>query len=92
MAKLKFVFSHDEINEQIPYPLICETRYGAKWDITKNQRRFENEFTEEEREHAKKLFILSHIWYLKRGVPEEVEMTQFDYDLWAKLATFCGSL
>ena len=90
--QVKIVLSREEVNNHIPYPMICETRYGKTWKSTKVQERFRREFTEYERKAAFKIFGRSHIWYLRKGVPDEVELTIFEYDLWKKLAAFCASI
>ena len=99
MAYLKIVLNRDEINSQIPYPLICETRYGAKWGgdrqrhtSSKVQRKYKEIFSKEERAEAAKLFVLAHKWYLSTGAPDEYETTPQILALWEKLAAFCASI
>jgi hypothetical protein len=85
-------FTRDEINAEIPYALICETRYGSRWNTGSVRRRWLSSFTEEERKTASKLFAQSHMWYLKTGVPDTVCMSKKTWDLWHKLGEFCGSI
>lgn len=56
------------------------------------KRRWREEFTEAEREKARKLFSRSHDWLLGRGVPDTVQMSVETYQLWQKLGCFCGSI
>ena len=84
--------THDEVNEKIPYALICEMRYGAQWDTGRRRRAWLAQFTEAEREAAGKLFKQAHTWYLVKGVPDEVKMRANTLALWMKLGEFCGSL
>ena len=92
MAKLEFVFKHNEIQKMIPYELICTTRESSVWDTMKRKRRWKAEFTEEERAKAEKIFRNARSWYLGRGVPEEVRISYADFELWNKIASFCCSL
>ena len=91
-VKIDIILSRDEVNEQIPYALICMTRYGANWDTGRRKRRWKEEFTEAERDAASRLFSLSHKWLLTTGVPEEVRMHHSTYALWLKLGAFCASI
>lgn len=84
--------THDEVNEKIPYAMICEMRYGARWETGRRRRAWLAQFTEAEREAAGKLFKQAHTWYLVKGVPDEVKMRVTTLALWMKLGEFCGSL
>jgi len=90
--KMMVVFNRKEIQERIPYAMICETRYGSKWETTKRKRRWAQEFTQSERDMASKLFSLSHVWYLTKGVPDEQIMSFKTLELWERIAAFCASL
>ena len=68
--------SREQIQRDIPYQVVCETRYGARWDTGTRKRRWDSEFS-----HA-----------LKSGAPASVKMTGAAYDLWQKLGDFCASL
>ena len=92
MAKLMIALNRDEIQNQIPYSLICMTREGSVWNTMKRKRRWKFEFTEQERDKAISIFKLSHTWTLVKGVPDEVKMSLNTYDLWQKIGMFCGSL
>lgn len=92
MAKIDFIitFSSDEVNQKIPYALICQVRYGSMWNVSKNQREYEKKFTEEEREEAETIFRQAHKWYTTSGVPNQVSMLMRTFVLWLKLGEFCA--
>lgn len=90
--KIYLEMEHDEIQNTIPYGLICETRFGSAWGTMRRKRRWADEFTEKERNAASKLFQQAHDWYLVKGVPETVKMKPETFYLWQKVGDFCGSL
>lgn len=90
--KMMLELSHDDIQRQIPYAVICETRYGRAWETGKRRRRWLAEFSEQERKAASKLFSQAHQWYLRTGVPEKIVMSTSTYALWQKLGAFCGTI
>lgn len=99
MAYYKVVLNRNDIESQIAYKLICETRYGAKWGgdrqrhtSSKVQRKYKELFSEEEQREATKLFVLAHKWYLSTGIPDEYEATPETIALWQKLEAFCASV
>lgn len=92
MAKLEIILSHEEVHANIPYALICMTRYGSCWNTMRRKRRWKMEFTEAEREAASALFSKAQSWTVGRGVPDTVRMSTKTYALWQKLGAFCGSL
>lgn len=92
MAKLEIVLSRDEVQKQIPYAMICETRYGAVWETMRRKRLWKESFTESEKEIAYKLFRQAHSWYLGKGIPDEVRMSLNTRCMWDRLAAFCCSL
>lgn len=91
-VKIDVVLTRDEVNANIPYDLICMTRYGAHWETRKRKQRWLAEFTEAERNAASRLFALSHTWFLVKGVPDEVRMSAHTLALWLKLGEFCASI
>lgn len=91
-TRVYLYLTHDEVIERIPYGVIAEIRWGRTWGTGKRRRRWLQEFTEQERNHASELFKLAYKWYLKTGVPDEVKMSTKTYCLWIKLAEFCASL
>ena len=92
MAKLFLQLSSDEVNVNIPYAMVCMTRYGASWNRMFRKLRWTEEFTEQERNSAERLFKQSHDWLLGRGVPSYVKMTFDTFNLWHKLGNFCASI
>lgn len=92
MASLEVILNRNEVQQYIPYELICMTRYGARWETGKRRRRWMNEFTDEERNAAGRLFAKAHDWTLSRGVPDVVRMSTKTYGLWQKLGYFCATL
>ena len=83
------ILSHDEVNEQIPYALVCETMSGSRWNTGKRKRLMKERFAESEINAIYRLHKQAYDWYLRKGVPEEVKMTVQTYALWQKLASFC---
>lgn len=92
MAKLMIVLTAEEVHSDIPYSMVCMSRYGGSWNTMHRKRRWKAEFTEAEREASSRLFSQSHNWLLGRGVPDEVRMTLATYSLWQKLGSFCASI
>lgn len=90
--KLYLEFTHDEIQREFPYALICETTEGARWNTGKRRWIYNNLFNEKDRETCREIMKKAHSWYLGRGVPESVKMTPRTYTLWKKLGDFCASL
>ena len=91
-VEMRIKLTRDEVNELIPYALICEGRYGSLWDTRKVRNRWREEFDEETREAAEPLFRLAHKWYLTSGVPDVVEMSGRTWALWLRLAEFFGGI
>ena len=91
-AKVMLTLSSEEIKQQIPYPMICETRFGSTWDTGRRRRAWESQFTVQEREEAETLFRQAYNWHLKKGVPESVTMPSQTLLLWNRIAEFCASL
>ena len=87
-----FILEREDIEKILPYSLICMSRYGADWRRTSVLKRFEEEFTEEERIAAESIFRLAHRWLLVTGTPEETRMTGETFTLWLKLGEFCSSI
>ena len=94
MAKCEtyLVLTSEEVNARIPYALVCMTRFGAHWETSRRRRRWLEEFTEQERTAATRLFNQSHRWLLTTGVPDTVRMTVQTFALWMKLGEFCASI
>ena len=92
MPRFDLVFSRDEIAENIPYQLVCTVRFSSMWETGRRRRLWKELFTPEERNACTRLFRQAHLWYLTRGVPDEVRMCLSTYKLWAKLGEFCAAL
>lgn len=92
MAKIMLVMTHEEVNENIAYNLICFTRYGSAWDTGRRRRAWLADFSESEREAAGRLFRMAHNWTVGRGVPDTVQMSRKTFNLWQKLGDFCASI
>lgn len=94
MAKVEtmITLTRNEVYEKIPYPLVCETRYGKSWNTRKVHEKWLKEFTVEERQICYILFKKSRLWHIVRGVPDTVTMTTKTFQMWIKLGVFCGSL
>lgn len=87
--KFYIALNRDEIQERIPYALVCETMSGARWGTSKRKRLMKQFFTEAEVEAIYRLHKQAYVWYLRTGVPDEVKMSVNTYQLWQKLAIFC---
>lgn len=88
---LEMVLTREEVEENIPYKLICLTRYGNVWDTMRRKLSWNKEFSTLEKEIAEKLFKQSHVW-LVNGIPNTVRMDFQTCGLWHKIAKFCMSL
>lgn len=78
--------------ERLPYAVICEARYGARWDTGRRKRMWTQEFTESERKKATEIFRQAHRFYLVSGCPDELVMSPSTLSLWRRLGDFCASL
>lgn len=83
------ILSHDEVNQQIPYAIVCEIMGSAYWNTGKRKRLMKERFTDSEVDAIYRLHKQAYDWYLRKGVPDEVKMTVQTYALWQKLANFC---
>lgn len=85
----RFILEHSEI-EQLYYRLIVSSMGSSIWKTGKVQRPYKEQFTEQERHDIKyTIYRKAHDWYLRTGVPEEVEMSEYEFKLWHKLRDFC---
>lgn len=89
---LMIELTHDEIQQHLPYEMICTARESAVWNTMHRRRRWQQEFTPKERSAAQRVFSKSHAWYLTSGVPQKVRLSKETYRLWLKLGDFCASL
>ena len=83
------ILNRDEINQQIPYAVVCETMSGARWNTGKRKRLMKQQFTETEIDAIYRMHKQAYSWYLVKGVPEELRITPRILALWHKLAAFC---
>lgn len=86
------VLNRDEINQQIPYALVCEIMGSARWSTTRRIRLMSEQFTDTERDAISRIYHQARIWYLIKGVPDELRITPHILELWYKLAAFCCEL
>lgn len=89
--RIEFVLSDKEIEENIPYKIICNTRYGSVWNTMHRKKRWMTEFSIVEQEAAEEFFRQTHKWYTK-GVPNNVRIEYLTLELWNKIAEFCFTL
>lgn len=90
--KMQLELDRSEVQREIPYALVCETRYGRSWNTGFRKRTWVELFSESERRSCERLFRQAHLWYLVRGVPAKVHMSTNTLALWKKLGDFCASL
>lgn len=94
--KLDLIFSPSELRKHIPYALVCETRYGCRWNTMKRKRLWKEMFTDAERSKISGyMFLQAHRWHLGNGGyrgPQDVRMSTSTYLLWQKLGEFCAML
>ena len=83
------VMDRDEINRNIPYPIVAETMSSSRWDTGKRKRMMKERFTETEVDAIHRLKKQAHNWYLVKGVPDELRITPHILELWRRLAVFC---
>lgn len=92
MTKIMIAFTADDIRQKLPYMIIAETRFGARWNTMHRRRRWSQEFTESERNAARAIFSKAYSYALTKGVPDSVTMTMNTYSLWQRLGNFCASI
>ena len=76
MAKIMLVMTHEEVDTNIAYSLICFSRYGSAWDTGRRRRAWLANFAEEERRAACRLFKQARGWTLGRGITFDDIITQ----------------
>ena len=89
MASVWFELSRREVEDSIPYAIVCETMHGSAWSTGRVKRMFADQFSEKERHACRQLKAQARRWYLETGVPETVKMKDSTYYLWQKLGQFC---
>lgn len=89
---IEVVLTDEEVNRNIPYNMICQTRYSRIWNTMHRKIRWNKEFSEIERFKAEKIFCQAYKWSVGYGLPESVRFDLVTYDLWKKIERFCCSL
>lgn len=92
MATIEMILTAEEIQREIQYQLICQTRYGSRWNTMRRKLKWNDEFTDDEKLKAEKLFSQSHSWSIGKGIPNTVRMNLETYRLWDKIGKFCSTL
>lgn len=92
MATIEMLLTADEIQKNIPYQLICQTRYGSIWNTMRRKLKWNDEFTDDEKLKAERLFSQAHSWSVGKGIPNTVRMNLTEYALWDKIGRFCCEL
>lgn len=92
MASIEIVLTNEEVDQYIPYGMICMTRYSGIWNTIRRKIMWNEEFSETERFKAEKLFCQAHNWAVGHGVPSTVRFDLFTFGLWKKIEAFCKSL
>ena len=92
MATIEMIFTKEEIQKEIPYQFICHTRYGSRWNTMRRKLKWNDKFTDTEKQDAEKLFRQAHSWSVGNGIPDTVRMNLSTYGLWTKVAKFCFEL
>lgn len=88
---IEMVLSGEEIEENIPYSIICMTRCSGVWNTMKRKLRWNNEFSTDEQKASEEIFKQAYNWFMK-GVPNKTRMDFATFELWNKIAEFCISL
>ena len=83
------VLNRDEINQRIPYGVVCVGMSSARWNTGKRKRLMKQYFTQTEIDAIYRLHKQARTWYLIKGVPEELRITPHILALWHRLAAFC---
>ena len=51
-VRMYLEMERDEIEEKLPYGVICEAKEGSRWNTMRRRRRWTKGFSEKEREAA----------------------------------------
>lgn len=86
------VLDREEIQNQIPYAVVCETMGSVRWGTGKRKRLMKQWFTETEIDAIYRMHKQARTWHLIKGVPDELRITPHVLALWHKLADFCCQL
>ena len=83
------VLDRDEINQRIPYAVVCEGMSSSRWNTGKRKQLMKQRFTETEIDAIYRMHKQARSWYLVKGVPDELRIMPHTLALWQKLAAFC---
>lgn len=90
--KVYIELSREEIHNQIPYALVCETFETGITKTGKGKRIFNDMFAESEKRPARELTRTAKRWTLGTGVPDFVRIRPTTLSLWHKLGDYCMRL
>lgn len=86
------MLSRDDIQKEIPYGIVCETRESSRWETGRRKRLWNEMFNDKEKEACTRLFRNAKTWYLVKGVPEKLALKPSTLLLWKKLGDFCAAI
>lgn len=84
--------NRNEIQAQLPYPIIAETFSRSVWKTGRRKRLMHECFAEDELEKVEEIGRRACQWAYVRGVPNSVKMDTVTYDLWQRVGEFCAGL
>lgn len=88
--KIYIEMTQKEVQNTIPYALICETFERGIVKTGKGKRIFNDMFlTESEKRSARELVRTAKRWTIGTGVPYFVKMRPTTLSLWQKLGDYC---
>ena len=90
---IQISLQNSELDHELHYRLITETRHISAWDTGRRKRLYNEAFSSEEQ--AQHEFLFRQAWQWERGnLPKEgcTTMTPDTYAQWQKLAHFCYQL
>ena len=89
--RIEFVLSDKEVEENIPYKIIYNTRYGSIWNTMRRKQKWIADFSIVEQELAEEIFRWIRRWHTN-GVPKSVRIEYLTLELMDKIAEFCLTL
>ena len=90
--RMMIEFNRDDIQKRLPYMLLWETRSSSRWQTGRRKRLYQEQFTEQERHAASRIFSQARQWAAITGAPDNVTMSIRTAELWEKLGRFCAEL
>lgn len=91
MAVIELILTREDVQKEIPYHFICQTRYGSVWNTMRRKLKWNHRFKDSEKTDVEKLFRQAHSWFIN-GVPDTVRMSFATYCLWNEIYKFCTTL